>query len=104
MYKRQAFGRVADAAAEARARQVLVRTDGGAEWAHPSRPELREPLDLFVIAVADLLTSPRLADVCTCPGMGCGWLFLGSGKRRWCQMAVCGNRAKQASYAARSRE
>ncbi|KNX36001.1 CGNR zinc finger domain-containing protein [Luteipulveratus halotolerans] len=99
-----AFGRVADAAASGRSRQVLVRSDEGASWAHPTRPTLGEPLDLFVLAATEVLTSDRVAAVRACPGAGCGWLFLGSGKRRWCQMAVCGNRAKQASYAARSRE
>ncbi len=33
-----------------------------------------------------------------CPGRHCGWLFLDATRnasRRWCEMAVCGNRAKQ---------
>ncbi|WP_432477083.1 CGNR zinc finger domain-containing protein [Nocardioides sp. GXQ0305] len=44
---------------------------------------------------------PRIG---ACPGRGCGWLFVHtSGRRRWCQMAVCGNRAKQAAHARRAR-
>lgn len=50
---------------------------------------------------AELLVSPQRARVNACAG----WLFLdGSrpGTRRWCDMAVCGNRAKvRQHYAAR---
>ena len=37
---------------------------------------------------------------CLCPvcdGDGCAWLFIDTSKnrtRRWCDMAICGNRAK----------
>jgi predicted RNA-binding Zn ribbon-like protein len=46
---------------------------------------------------ADLLTSPLVAKVRECQGDDCGWLFLDTskgGRRRWCSMADCGNRAK----------
>ena len=47
---------------------------------------------------ADLLTSPALQRVRECADdRGCGWLFLDtspSGRRRWCSMEDCGNRAK----------
>jgi hypothetical protein len=47
------------------------------------------------IAVESLLTSPAIGDVGVCAGPGCGWLFLDPRhRRRWCSMAVCGNRAK----------
>jgi predicted RNA-binding Zn ribbon-like protein len=37
----------------------------------------------------------------TCPS--CGWLFLDArGRRRWCSMATCGNRAKVRAHAART--
>jgi predicted RNA-binding Zn ribbon-like protein len=48
-------------------------------------------------SAAELLTSHQLAYVRECAGDGCGWLFLDASKahrRRWCSMAVCGNRAK----------
>ncbi len=47
-------------------------------------------------AVEVLLTSAR-ERVKVCPGQRCGWLFLDespNGRRRWCSMATCGNRAK----------
>ncbi len=66
------------------------------------------PLDLPVLAVAvaaeDLLTSAFGTCVAACPGVGCGWLFADPRRRRrWCSMAVCGNRAKARAYARRRR-
>ena len=41
-----------------------------------------------------------------CDGPNCSWLFIDSskaGRRRWCDMAVCGNAAKSRRFYARSR-
>lgn len=41
-----------------------------------------------------------------CPGPNCSWVFIDSskaGRRRWCDMAVCGNAAKSRRFLARSR-
>ena len=41
-----------------------------------------------------------------CQGTDCAWLFIDSskaGRRRWCDMAVCGNSAKSRRFLARSR-
>ena len=41
-----------------------------------------------------------------CQGTDCAWLFIDSskaGRRRWCDMAVCGNAAKSRRFLARSR-
>ncbi|UCC71639.1 MAG: ABATE domain-containing protein [Gemmatimonadota bacterium] len=46
---------------------------------------------------AELLTSPDLSRVRLCESESCGWLFLDKSRnrtRRWCDMSVCGNRAK----------
>lgn len=92
-----AFRRVADWAGAARSRQVLVRDADGHRWTWPGAPKPGEPLDALLLAVAALLVSDDVRRVRACPGHGCGWLFLDTtGRRRWCQMAVCGNRAKQA--------
>ena len=46
----------------------------------------------------------ELDRVKACPGDDCGWLFLDrSGRRRWCSMDSCGNRAKVRAHAARHR-
>jgi predicted RNA-binding Zn ribbon-like protein len=57
-------------------------------------------------SAAELLTGPDLHRVKFCPGEGCGWLFLDktrNGKRRWCEMEVCGSRAKMRRYHQRRR-
>lgn len=64
-------------------------------------------LDLVAISAAALLADPRdMARLKTCPGADCGWMFLDetkNGRRRWCMMETCGNRAKAARHYARSR-
>jgi predicted RNA-binding Zn ribbon-like protein len=45
----------------------------------------------------DLLTSEALTRVRRCSGETCSWLFVDNSRnrmRRWCDMQVCGNRAK----------
>ena len=42
-----------------------------------------------------------------CQGPNCSWVFIDSskaGRRRWCDMAVCGNAAKSRRFYARSRQ
>jgi predicted RNA-binding Zn ribbon-like protein len=74
----------------------------------PAGWELPERLDLPLLAVAraagDFLLGSGRATVRACPGDRCGWLFLDPfGRRRWCSMAMCGNRAKQRRHAERVR-
>lgn len=61
----------------------------------------RAALDRMLWPVAqsagELLTSDELNRVRECPGDKCGWLFMDlsrNNSRRWCDMNVCGNRAK----------
>jgi|SoiMethySBSTD1v2_1073268.scaffolds.fasta_scaffold948750_1 predicted RNA-binding Zn ribbon-like protein len=62
------------------------------------------PLLRVAWAAGELLTGGELDRVKTCPGDDCGWLFLDrSGRRRWCSMDSCGNRAKVRAHAARHR-
>jgi predicted RNA-binding Zn ribbon-like protein len=63
---------------------------------------LELPLLAAAWAAADLLTAIGPAGVTACPGDGCGWLFHDPrGRRRWCSMSWCGNRAKARRHAAR---
>jgi predicted RNA-binding Zn ribbon-like protein len=72
-------------------------------WSVSADP-LDVPLAAAVWAAARLLTTVRLGDVRACPGAACGWLFLDpAGRRRWCSMAWCGNRAKVRRHAQRQR-
>jgi predicted RNA-binding Zn ribbon-like protein len=55
--------------------------------------------------IADLLVHADFRLIRTCEGSGCTLMFLDRTKahgRRWCSMAVCGNRAKAAAHRARA--
>lgn len=68
-------------------------------WEHPT-----ELLDPIAEAAADLICNHDFRLIRSCEGAGCILLFLDRTKahaRRWCSMAVCGNRAKAAAHRAR---
>jgi len=55
----------------------------------------------------DLVSGPLASRVRECAASDCALLFLDAsrpGRRRWCAMAACGNRAKTKSYRRRRRE
>jgi predicted RNA-binding Zn ribbon-like protein len=55
----------------------------------------------IVRSTVELLTSHQRALVRECEGEDCTWLFLDHSKnrtRRWCDMDICGNRAKWHRY------
>jgi predicted RNA-binding Zn ribbon-like protein len=55
----------------------------------------------------DLLGGPRAARLKRCQGSRCSLLFVDtsrSGRRRWCSMERCGNRAKVAAHRRRRKE
>jgi predicted RNA-binding Zn ribbon-like protein len=55
-------------------------------------------------SLARLVTAADFSDVKQCEGPGCVLHFLDTTRhrnRRWCSMAVCGNRAKQAAHRSR---
>lgn len=73
-------------------------------WVLPAKLGQELPVLAVARVAGDLLASGELELVRACPGRGCGWLFLDRrGRRRWCDMAVCGNRAKARRHAARTR-
>jgi predicted RNA-binding Zn ribbon-like protein len=58
-----------------------------------------------VRSAAELMIAPALDRVRECDGENCGWLFLDTskaGRRRWCSMEICGNRAKARRHRARA--
>lgn len=84
--------------AGAMARSQVVPTESGFTWLWV---EGGRALDCALWPVtrsaADLLTSGPLSTIRVCEGRGCGWLFLDTSRnrtRRWCDMRICGNRAK----------
>lgn len=61
----------------------------------------RSGLDLIAHVVGAqalaLLQDPKLDRLRVCDGHDCGWVFIDTsknGRRRWCDMATCGNTAK----------
>lgn len=53
------------------------------------------------LSALTLLTQQDLSRIKQCQGEHCGWLFFDTTKnknRRWCEMEVCGNRAKQKQF------
>jgi predicted RNA-binding Zn ribbon-like protein len=64
-------------------------------------------LGSIALAAVRLFTEGDFHRVRECEGHACGWLFYDRSKnnrRRWCEMEVCGNRAKQRRLAARRRQ
>ncbi len=66
------------------------------DWADKER-SLDSILWPIVRSATSLLTSKNLDRVHVCAASDCNWLFVDiskNGKRRWCDMKNCGNRAK----------
>ncbi|MFO1060867.1 MAG: ABATE domain-containing protein [Dongiaceae bacterium] len=64
-------------------------------------PALDRMLWPIARSAAELLSEGPLQRVRQCPGPVCGWLFLDAtknGRRRWCDMKVCGSRDKARRY------
>jgi predicted RNA-binding Zn ribbon-like protein len=79
----------------------LAVADGVLVLAEPR--DARHALSEIALDAARLLTSPDRDRVKTCPNPDCGGRFVDrspAGRRRWCSMAVCGNRAKAARHRA----
>src|SRR5271156_6216320 len=95
---RGALARLNRALGAALGHAELAPTGGGFGWRWAgARPGPGRPPWPLARAAAALLTDPDLARVRRCAGADCRWLFLDLTKnrtRRWCTMALCGNRAK----------
>lgn len=100
-----ALAQVAGYARRAAAGAALETGPGGiARWTLPAETGVDLPVLAAARAGAELLCAPERTRIRACPGETCGWLFLDPrGRRRWCSMAVCGNRAKVRAYADRRR-
>ncbi len=88
--------------------RCLRRSDDRFQWGWRtmSRPDLGRVSSRVAWSAVELLVSSDLPRVRRCEGAGCAWLFLDASKnrtRRWCDMTVCGNRAKARRHYARTR-
>jgi predicted RNA-binding Zn ribbon-like protein len=95
-------GAVRTAAGRARLRGGAA----GLRWEWDPAPALGRVLWPVARDAADLLTTAALSRVRECAAEDCGWLFLDESRnasRIWCNMQVCGNRAKARRHYARTR-
>lgn len=96
------------ALAAAPARTTLKRGKDGYDWDIDMKSGTALALLAPVLwSAGDLLASPKLGKVHRCANPECLYLFLDdsrAGKRRWCSMASCGNRAKARRHYHKSKE
>jgi predicted RNA-binding Zn ribbon-like protein len=85
----------------------LVLTDGALEARHR---HLGDPLEDALAALAgplvECVAAGETERLRICANDGCRWVFEDTsptGRRRWCSMASCGNRAKASRHRARQR-
>ncbi|HXW25491.1 MAG TPA: ABATE domain-containing protein [Xanthobacteraceae bacterium] len=85
--------------ARALAQARLAPSGAGFAWRwDPARAPVAAVVGPIALSAVDLVTQAAPARIKQCAGEHCGWLFLDASKnnrRRWCEMDVCGNRAKQ---------
>ncbi len=76
----------------------LVRDETGfRRRCRDEAPALERAMRMIVEEAEDLLLNGRLDRLHLCGGETCDWLFIDTsknGRRRWCDMATCGNEAK----------
>lgn len=89
-------------------RRLRIRSTGRAyRWTFAGAGSVLEaPLWEVCWRAARLLTSLPQEVLRRCANPRCGWLFLDRSRRRnrrWCDMKVCGSRAKSSAYYARKR-
>jgi predicted RNA-binding Zn ribbon-like protein len=105
--KEREIAAIAAVARKAAAHSDLACHDGRYAWAldRSYRDHLEWPLWELARSTIFLLTSDALRHVRECASDRCQWMFIDRSRnhsRRWCDMAVCGNRAKaRRNYARR---
>ena len=89
-------------------RARLVPLAGTFVWTwNPAEAPAEAILGPITLSALTLLTQADLSRIKQCAGDSCGWLFFDITKnksRRWCEMEVCGNRAKQRRFHSRNRK
>lgn len=94
--------------AAAQRHRRLVSVPGGASYRYEVKADdLDQMLWPAIMDAAEFIVSEETTRrLRMCQGATCGWLFLDHsrrGDRKWCDMSVCGNRAKAARHYARIR-
>jgi predicted RNA-binding Zn ribbon-like protein len=79
---------------------------GGARGARDGSDPVAEALARLVEPVAELVAGGRTERLRVCASETCRWVFYDvsrAGKRVWCDMRTCGNRAKARRHRERAR-
>ena len=101
----QAYGAIVTSESLARMSVQAPHDHHALHWRWHRRWRTPDMLLLPVsVAMANIVCEADFTLVKKCEGPACTMLFLDTTKghaRRWCSMAVCGNRAKQATHRAR---
>jgi predicted RNA-binding Zn ribbon-like protein len=91
------------------ARQVIELVPAP-DGVHVDHRHVGDPIDDALARLADPLVTELTAGqperIKVCASETCEWLFYDvsrTGRRRWCDMATCGNRAKAARHRARAK-
>src|SRR5947199_7931381 len=75
----------------------VVARHGRYRWEPAVAPLMEQVICHVALSANDLLFSDALHRIGQCSGRDCRWLWIDRTRnhtRRWCDMAVCGNRAK----------
>jgi predicted RNA-binding Zn ribbon-like protein len=84
---------------------VLVAVEDGVAVAErPATDPVAAALARLAEPIVELIESGERERLRTCANPSCRWVFYDAsrtGRRRWCEMATCGNRAKAARHRAR---
>lgn len=95
------------ALAAAEGHRQIAASAGGFTWKWRAGPDdLGWMLGPIALSAADLLVNLDRRRLKQCAGLHCGWFFLDetrSRTRRWCDMRVCGSRAKTRRFRQRQR-
>jgi len=96
-----------DVLAAAEGHRQIAASAGGFAWKWQAGPDdLGWMLGPIALSAAELLVSLDRRRLKQCAGLHCGWFFLDetrSRTRRWCDMRVCGSRAKTRRFRQRQR-
>ena len=89
------------------ARASLAADGGSCQWRWGVRASpVEAALGPIALAAVKLFIQSDFSRIKECGGSACGWLFYDTSKnnrRKWCEMEVCGNRAKQRRLKSRRR-
>jgi predicted RNA-binding Zn ribbon-like protein len=90
------------------ARFELEQGNDGLAWRNAANPQDFDSMLWPVIhSAVTLLTGPDVSRIRRCASEKCDWMFLDRsrrGNRRWCDMSVCGNRAKAQRFYSRTKK